>query len=85
MYSNLAFRLKMTFLILAILFTFTLYRKVTFSEEARISPLRLKLVGLLSIVLWSGVALGGRAIGYTRQVRTQARAEKALFLPTKSP
>jgi hypothetical protein len=75
MYFNLAFRLKMAFLILAILFTFTLYRKVTFSEETRISPLRLKLVALLSIVLWSGVALGGRGIGYTRQVRTETRIE----------
>jgi hypothetical protein len=73
MYFNLAFRLKMTFLILAILFTFTLYRRATFSDETRVSQLRLKLVALLSIVLWSGVALGGRAIGYTRQVRTETR------------
>ena len=75
MYFNLAFRLKMAFLVLAILFTFTLYRRVTFSKETRISPLKLKLVALLSIVLWSGVALGGRAIGYTRQVRTETRIE----------
>jgi hypothetical protein len=75
MYFNLAFRFKAACLVLAILFTFTVYRKVTFSEETRISPLRLKLVALLSIVLWSGVALGGRGIGYTRQVRTETRIE----------
>ena len=73
MYFNLAFRLKMTFLVLATLFTFTLYRRATFSDETRVSQLRLKLVALLSIVLWSGVALGGRAIGYTRQVRTETQ------------
>jgi uncharacterized protein DUF6644 len=75
MYFNLAFRFKMAFLLVAILFTFTLYRKMTLSQETRVSQLRLKLMALLSLVLWSGVALGGRAIGYTRQVQTQARVD----------
>src|SRR6266705_1353047 len=38
MYGNAAFRAKMVSLILAILFTFTLYRKVTRSGEAEMSP-----------------------------------------------
>ena len=82
MYFNLAFRLKMAFLIPAILFTFTLYRKATFSEGTSISPLRLKLVALLSLLLWSSVALGGRAIGYTRQVRSETRIETRPAVPS---
>jgi hypothetical protein len=83
MYFNLAFRIKADCLLLAILFTFPLYRKATFLEETPISPLRLKLVALLSIVLWSGVALAGRAIGYTRQVRSQARVERLGTFPSR--
>jgi hypothetical protein len=70
MYFNLAFRFKMACLLLALVFTFTLYRKVMIAEQTQVSPRKLKLAALLSITLWSGVALAGRAIGYTREVRT---------------
>ena len=63
MYGNGAFRVKMVSLALAILFTFTLHRKVTMSDETQISPLWRKLAAVLSLVLWSGVGLAGRAIG----------------------
>ena len=80
MYFNLAFRFKMACLLLAIVFTFTLYRKITMSEESR-APVKLKLAALLSLVLWSGVALAGRAIGYTRQVETKALSEMIDVVP----
>jgi hypothetical protein len=36
---------------------------VTMSDETRVSPLWRKLAAVLSLVLWSGVGLAGRAIG----------------------
>ncbi len=64
LYGNWAFRAKMTSLALAIVFTFTFYRKVTLSEEKQISPVWNKVAALVSLVLWAGVGLAGRAIGY---------------------
>jgi hypothetical protein len=64
MYGNWAFQFKMLFLLLALIFTFTVHRKIAMADEARISPIWRKLVAVLSILLWTGVGLGGRAIGY---------------------
>jgi hypothetical protein len=64
MYGNWAFRAKMSALLVAILFTFTVYRKTILSETNTVSPLNGKLLALVSIVLWSAVGLAGRAIGY---------------------
>jgi len=64
MYGNRAFQFKMSCLALALLFTFTVHRRVTSSEEGRLGPLARGLVATVSILLWAGVALGGRAIGY---------------------
>ena len=64
MYGNWAFRWKMIFLLSAILFTFTIHRKVASSDERRIAPVWRIFVALLCLILWSAVGLGGRAIGY---------------------
>lgn len=64
MYGNGAFRLKMVSLALAVAFTFTVHRKVTMSDEEAVSPLSRILVALVSLALWAGVGLAGRAIGY---------------------
>jgi hypothetical protein len=64
MYGSPAFQFKMSCLLLAILFTFTLHRKVTMLDEGRIAPVWRKLAAVVCIVLWTAVALGGRAIGY---------------------
>ncbi len=45
----------MTSLLRAILFTFTVRRKVAMADESRVGPLWSKLVALVSVVLWSGV------------------------------
>jgi len=62
MYGNWAFQLKMSFLLLALLFTLTIYRKVT---RAPRSGAGVRWVtALVSLLLWLGVGLGGRALGY---------------------
>src|ERR1700733_10103130 len=70
MYGNWAFQLKMSFLLLAILFTFTIHRSVMLAEKKISPPLR-ALIAAVSLLLWLGVGLGGRAIGY---VTTAANA-----------
>jgi hypothetical protein len=64
MYGNWAFRAKMVSLLLAVIFTFTVYRRVTMADENRVSPVWHKLAALVSLVLWAGVGFAGRAIGY---------------------
>jgi hypothetical protein len=66
-YSN-PFRVKMMALFLAIIFTFTVRRKVAAAGEVPFTgavPLTGKLVALISIVLWGTVAWGGRWIGFS--------------------
>jgi hypothetical protein len=64
-YFHDAFRVKMTSLFLAIIFTFTIRRKVTLADPGRVGPLWSKIVAIVSIVLWSGVGIGGRWIGFS--------------------
>lgn len=64
MYTNEAFRFKMLFLALALVFTFTIHRRFTSVAGERLSPAAGKLVALVSMALWTCVGLGGRAIGF---------------------
>ena len=64
-YYHAAFWVKMTSLFLAIVFTFTVQRKVTIADETRVRPLWSKVVALVSVMLWSGVGIGGRWIGFS--------------------
>ena len=63
-YTSAPFQVKMTFLFAAILFHFTAYARVTRADAANTTPPWGKLAALVSIVLWLGVGLGGRAIGF---------------------
>lgn len=54
---------KMGVLLVAFIFTFTVRSKVAFADESRVRPLQAKLVGIVSIVLWTGVAVTARLIG----------------------
>ena len=63
-YDSGPFRIKMTFLFLALVVHFTLYRKVTRAEEGRFSPLFGKLTAVLALTGWIGVAAAGRAIAF---------------------
>jgi hypothetical protein len=64
MYGSWAFQLKMTSLLLALIFTFTIHRKVTTCDEAKLPRVWRILTATVSLALWAAVGLGGRAIGY---------------------
>jgi hypothetical protein len=64
-YYSDAFWVKMTSLFLAIVFTFTVRRRVAMADETHARPLLRKLVALVSLLLWSGVGAGGRWIGFS--------------------
>jgi hypothetical protein len=57
---------KMVLLAAAIVFTFTVRRRILrASDRPQAAPsLRDRLVGLTSLLLWLGVGVGGRAIGF---------------------
>jgi hypothetical protein len=63
-YASPAFWIKMVALVLAILFTFTVRRKVSLADSAQVTPRASKTVALVSIGLWFMVAWGGRWIGF---------------------
>jgi hypothetical protein len=62
-YTLPAFWIKMVSLFLALAFTFAVRRKVVMADETRISPVFSKLVALVSLSLWSSVAIAGKWIG----------------------
>lgn len=64
-YYHDAFWFKMASLLLAIVFTFTIQRRVIMAGETQLSPVRSKIVAFISILLWSGVGIGGRWIGFS--------------------
>jgi hypothetical protein len=61
--AEFPFIYKMLFLALALLFTFTVRRRALASARA-FPPAVLPLIGLTSMLLWLGVAIGGRGIGF---------------------
>jgi len=63
-FFNWGFRVKMLSLLLALIFTFTLHRKLTLSDDETRSPLWTKSAAIISLFLWLMVGLGGRSIGY---------------------
>ena len=64
-YDSTPFWWKMTSLALAILFTFTIRRKVTRLDERRVRPVWFALVALVSLCLWFSVGVSGRWIGFS--------------------
>jgi hypothetical protein len=59
------FWVKMTSLLLVLIFTFTVRRKVILAGAISERPLQARLVAITSLVLWFGVAWGGRWIGFS--------------------
>jgi hypothetical protein len=57
-YASAAFWIKMVSLVLATIFTYTV------KKHAAARDVENKLVGVLSVLLWFGVAWGGRWIGF---------------------
>jgi len=64
-YYSFAFWTKMTALLLAIIFTFTVRRVVAAAPDGRFGPGSQKAVAITSLVLWSTVGWGGRWIGFS--------------------
>ena len=62
-YGSPPFFVKMGFLFTALVFTFTLHRKLT-KRDAPPPPVWGKVVAGLSLFLWFGVGLAGRAIAF---------------------
>jgi hypothetical protein len=63
-YTSVPFQVKMVFLFAAIVFHYTIYSRVTNADELKISPIWNKLAAAVSLLLWFGVGVGGRAIGF---------------------
>ena len=63
-FGNQGFKFKMAFLFPAIIFQYTLFRSVTHRPENKRPMLLGWAVALLSLTLWFGVGVGGRAIGF---------------------
>jgi len=57
------FWFKMEVMVVALIFTFTVRHWLTMGDEARLGRIWGKVVGLVSIVLWSAVAIPARLIG----------------------
>ena len=62
-YYSPFFWTKTLMLALALIFTFTIRRRVVLSPNGAVSTGMRKLVGAASIVLWAGVAIPARLIG----------------------
>jgi hypothetical protein len=77
MYGNWGFQLKMLFLLLATIYTFTIHRRVTLRDDGRFGTALRVGVAIVSLLLWSGVGLGGRALGY---ITTSVSSVSVLLL-----
>lgn len=66
--DNKAFRLKMVMLVLAglnaLVFHWTVYRRVASWDDAPATPLAAKFAGFCSILLWFGIVAAGRWIAF---------------------
>lgn len=64
-YGNAGFRFKMVCLVFALTFHFTIFRRVALADERTPAASAAdKVVALVSMALWLGVGVGGRAIGF---------------------
>ena len=67
--GNIFFQIKMVMMILtginALLFHFTIYRRVAEWDSDPVPPLRARAAGFCSLLLWSGVVICGRLQAYS--------------------
>jgi hypothetical protein len=64
-YYSFPFWVKMTSLLLVIVFTFSVRRRVTQTDVAADRPLSGRVTAVISLLLWFAVAWGGRWIGFS--------------------
>jgi hypothetical protein len=68
-YSNPLFRIKMALLAALLVHaigTRRLYADARMSDLRKLSPLSLRWAAIVSLILWTGVVIAGRGIGYVR-------------------
>jgi len=65
LYYSTPFAVKMLCLLTGTIFALTVRRNVTLAGEGRVSPLAMKAVAVISLMLWFGVGAGGRWIGFS--------------------
>lgn len=69
-YGNPAFRVKVLLLVLAglnpFVFHSTIYRRVAEWDTSPVTPVQARLAAVLSLSLWTGIIVTGRAIAYFR-------------------
>lgn len=58
------FWVKMASLFLALVFTFSVRRRVVMAAETAMNPIAAKSVAVISLSLWSTVAIAGRFVGF---------------------
>lgn len=58
------FWVKMAALLLVVVFTYSVRRQTVMANDAAVSPVRGKVVAVVSLLLWTTVAVGGRYIGF---------------------
>jgi hypothetical protein len=67
-YYNAFFRTKVTLLLLvavhALIFRSSVYQKAAELDLAALVPARAKLAAAISLLLWTGIMIAGRGIGY---------------------
>ena len=66
--QNIFFQVKMVMIVLACLNAFvfhkTVYRRVADWDEMAVTPVRARVAGIVSLVLWAGVVVAGRMQAY---------------------
>jgi hypothetical protein len=63
-YMSAAFWIKISALIVVVIFTYTVRRNIALADEHRVSAGAQKAVAIVSVSLWFAVAWGGRWIGF---------------------
>lgn len=63
-WGNIAFRYKMLFLFLALVFQFAVLPFIYGADEKRFPPVARKIAAVIAVFLWFGVAAAGRAIAF---------------------
>ncbi len=64
-YYSFPFKVKITCLVLAIIFTWTFHRRVAAADEKALGPIKGRVAAVISLALWGAVAWGGRWIGFS--------------------
>jgi uncharacterized protein DUF6644 len=65
LYYHEAFWVKMSALLLSLVFTATVQRRTALGDPERVSTLQSRAVGLVSLLLWFLVGASGRWIGFS--------------------